>query len=270
MGVSIFKHTHDTPKRHTQFFSLINIFILNFALNENITPIELEDEARPIPTAIRTADPRMYAAVTAVALLALLATGTPRCGPVADAFRPPLHLGRNPVRKFARLALRALDENRPAPSSPAEASPPLSRNAAADGGEIDQVASALNAKLEQVEGTWYSDDFYGSHGREWVRVSAALTASGAAAAKATKITGDANVPAGCVTWRTAGWPAPGGGDVPAEVQVRADPGDPDGFSWVGGRLGLVARDRIVLSARFSPSFEARGTFHRLNKEEEGS
>mmetsp|Transcript_26839 Transcript_26839/g.53588 ORF Transcript_26839/g.53588 Transcript_26839/m.53588 type:complete len:229 (-) Transcript_26839:114-800(-) len=227
----------------------------------------------------------MATAKTAMALFALIVPsflmGISCCGLVADAFYPPTpsrsnflsreaaHIpslvSKETIRAATILELQAGDENQ---SLPTESSTVLKKDETNYKGKIDELVSALNEKLEQVEGMWYSDDFYGLHGREWVKVSATLVGSGTSAIVAVKITGDANVPSGCVTWKTLGWPALGGSDVPAEVQVRADPGDPNGFSWVAGRLVLVSRDQIVLSARFSPSFEASGTFHRLNREEE--
>ena len=42
---------------------------------------------------------------------------------------------------------------------------PLSVNTGAD-----TSRSPLLARLEAMEGFWYSDDFYGPHGREWVEV----------------------------------------------------------------------------------------------------
>ena len=42
---------------------------------------------------------------------------------------------------------------------------PLSVNTGAD-----TSRSPLLARLEAMEGFWYSDDFYGPHGREWVQV----------------------------------------------------------------------------------------------------
>ena len=35
---------------------------------------------------------------------------------------------------------------------------------------VDTSRSPLLERLEAMEGFWYSDDFYGPHGREWVEV----------------------------------------------------------------------------------------------------
>ena len=35
---------------------------------------------------------------------------------------------------------------------------------------MDTSRSPLLDRLEAMEGFWYSDDFYGPHGREWVQV----------------------------------------------------------------------------------------------------
>ena len=112
-----------------------------------------------------------------------------------------------------------------------------------------------------MEGMWYSDDFYGPHGREWVEVSATLVGAGTRSLVAVKVKGDANVPSGCKTWRTNGLPDVGGATVPAEVQVRENPNDPNGFSWVPASLSLVTEDRIELMVRWS-FFATSGTFHK--------
>ena len=107
----------------------------------------------------------------------------------------------------------------------------------------DEVASSpLLAKLEQMEGIWYSDDFYGSHGREWVEVRATLVGAGRPALVAVKAKGDANVPSGFETWRTTGGlPDVGGSEVPGEIQVRSNPNDPNGFSWIRGEARKGSR-----------------------------
>ena len=118
-------------------------------------------------------------------------------------------------------------------------------------------------KLEAMEGIWYSDDFYGPHGREWVEVRATLLGSGTSGGlEAVKVSGDANVPSGFITWRTRGLPDVGGSAVPAQTRVRADPTDPNGFSWVPGDLSLVSEDQIALSAIFPGLFRVSGTFHK--------
>lgn len=134
--------------------------------------------------------------------------------------------------------------------------------------EQDDLVDMVTSKLEELTGLWYSDDFYGAHGREWVKVSPTLVGETASSAlEATKVTGDPHVPAGCVTFRTDQWP--GVGDkVAAYIQVRADPNDPDGFSWLPGDLTLVAKDQILLGCFYNPFMRSEGTFHRETKEEE--
>lgn len=207
-------------------------------------------------------------------------------GSVVDAFQPqptlwsqrslsgraiifPGLLPKESTKAYSLLALQTGDENQ---LSPGEDSTTLDDDEDLYDNEddSDELVSALTDKLERVEGIWYSDDFYGPHGREWVTVSATLVGdTGASALVAVKITGDANVPSGRTTWRTRSWPELGGVNVvPAEIQVRADPNDPDGFSWVGGKLGFVSEGQIVLSASFSPLFETRGTFHKHNLDDD--
>lgn len=135
--------------------------------------------------------------------------------------------------------------------------------------EPDELGSALFAKLEGMEGIWYSDDFYGPHGREWVEVSATLVGAGTSALVAVKVSGDANVPSGYTTWRTKGLPDAGGGSVPAEIQVRADPNDPNGFSWMPGSLRLVSEEQIALTVMLSLFHQSSGTFHK-HKVSEGA
>ena len=134
---------------------------------------------------------------------------------------------------------------------------------------IDETErSPLLEKLENLEGIWYSDDFYGSHGREWVEVSATLLGSGTRALRAVKASGDDNVPAGFETWRTRGLPDVGGSDVPAEIQVRADVNDPDGFSWIRGSLSQTTVDKIQVTAIYSAIMRHTGTFYK-HKVDEG-
>ena len=135
--------------------------------------------------------------------------------------------------------------------------------------ERDPLFAALSERLEQMEGIWYSDDFYGPHGREWVEVSATLVGAGTSALVAVKVTGDANVPSGYQTWRTTGLPDVGGASIPAEVQIRANINDPNGFSWIPGSLVLVSKDKIVLTAFWSSNAATRGTFHK-HKIQEGT
>ena len=121
--------------------------------------------------------------------------------------------------------------------------------------------SPLLDQLEAMEGFWYSDDFYGIHGREWVEVSATLVGAGTSSLVAVKVKGDENVPSGKTTWRTRGLPEVGGTRLPAEIQVRANANDPNGFSWMPGSLVLVCEDEIRLSVRLGP-FEKSGTFYK--------
>ena len=113
--------------------------------------------------------------------------------------------------------------------------PPAPVRSLDDAADDEVASSPLLAKLEQMEGIWYSDDFYGNHGREWVEVRATLVGAGRPALVAVKAKGDANVPSGFETWRTTGGlPDVGGPEVPSEIQVRSNPNDPNGFSWIRG------------------------------------
>ena len=125
------------------------------------------------------------------------------------------------------------------------------------------LASPLLRQLQELEGIWYSDDFYGTHGREWVEVSATIIGpAGTRSLEAVKASGDDNVPAGFLTWRTRGLPTVGGGEVPAEVQVRSDVNDPNGFSFVPGSLSQQATDQIVVTVIYLGLGRHSGTFHR--------
>ena len=148
-----------------------------------------------------------------------------------------------------------------------ESSAQLTPSKVCSDSERDELTSGLLEKLEQMEGMWYSDDFYGPHGREWVQVSATLVGAGAAALVAVKVKGDANVPSGFTTWRTRGLPDVGGSAVPAEIQVRMDVNDPNGFSWIPGSLILVSDDQIAMSAFFGGGAAATGTFHKHKVED---
>jgi len=133
-----------------------------------------------------------------------------------------------------------------------------------DDDEYDELVDGLTQKLEAMEGLWYSDDFYSKDGREWVNLSAHLVgASATSALLAVKVTGDPNVPAGCVTWQTSSWPTEGGPGVSAEIQIRANPDDPDGFSWwLPGELSLINENQIQLTCRFTANSSGVGTFHQ--------
>ena len=134
----------------------------------------------------------------------------------------------------------------------------------------DEVVDSVTEKLEEMEGLWYSDDFYGPHGREWVQISAQLTLDGLTATTnlvAVKVTGDPNVPAGCVTFQTKQWPAMGE-TVQAQIQVRANPNDPDGFSWLPGELCMVAKDEIRLMCQYNMLMKGEGTCYKQNHDVE--
>lgn len=128
--------------------------------------------------------------------------------------------------------------------------------------DSDLASSSLMERLEQMEGIWYSDDFYGVHGREWVEVSATLVGAGTSALVAVKVSGDANVPSGYKTWQTRGLPDVDGPSVPAAIQVRQNVNDPNGFSWIPGSLLLLSADKIALTVTHSPLFTHSGTFHK--------
>ena len=135
--------------------------------------------------------------------------------------------------------------------------------------DVDELVDSLTEKMDDLEGLWYSDDFYGSHGREWVKVSATLVGEFATSALvATKVTGDLNVPAGCVTFQTKSW-AGVGTKVTAQIQVRADPKDPNGFSWLPGELTMIAKNEMRLLCYYSPFIASEGTFYKQTCDEEG-
>ena len=101
------------------------------------------------------------------------------------------------------------------------------------------------------------------------QVSATLIGAGTSSLVAVKVKGDANVPSGKTTWRTTrGLPEVGGPSLPAEIQVRADPKDPNGFCWVPGSLVLASEAEIRLTAQFG-DFRKTGTFHKHTVGEEG-
>ena len=122
-----------------------------------------------------------------------------------------------------------------------------------------ELGLSLVERLKQMEGIWYSDDFYGPHGREWVQVSATLVGAGTSALVAVKVSGDANVPSGYETWRTKGLPNVGGTSVPAEIRGRMNVNDPNGFFWAPGSLTLVSEEQIEVTVEGEPH---GGTFHK--------
>lgn len=94
--------------------------------------------------------------------------------------------------------------------------------------EADELVESVTQKVEERKGLWYSDDFFCPHGRECVTISARLVGETASnALVAVKVMGDPNE-----IFKTASWPSLGEA-VPAEIQVRADPIDPDGSSRQG-------------------------------------
>ena len=60
----------------------------------------------------------------------------------------------------------------------------------------------------------------------------------------------------------------GGPSLPAEIQVRADAKDPNGFTWVPGSLVLAETDQIRLTVQLG-DFEKTGTFHKHTVGEDG-
>ena len=138
-----------------------------------------------------------------------------------------------------------------------------------DGGdddERDELVDSVTSKLDDMEGLWYSDDFYGSHGREWVKVSATIV-SISSALVAVKVTGDPNIPAGCVTFQTESWPAIGSDKkVAAQIQIRADPNDPQGYSWIPGTLTLLNTTTILLVCYYNRSMKNSGLFYKEKEE----
>merc|ERR1712023_277512 len=137
----------------------------------------------------------------------------------------------------------------------------VGRSDTREGGRVRAGPLEFAQEIEEMEGIWYSDDFYGRHGREWVEVRATLVGAGSSALVAVKVSGDANVPSGCKTWRTRGLPSLGV-TVPAEVQVRMDVDDPNGFYWLPASLTLESKCRIALSVAHSAVFTHTGTFHK--------
>ena len=148
----------------------------------------------------------------------------------------------------------------------------------ADDDERDELVDSVTSKLDDMEGLWYSDDFYGSHGREWVKVSATIvpkqqqqqttsSVSVSSALVAVKVTGDPNIPAGCVTFQTESWPAIGSDKkVAAQIQIRADPNNPQGYSWIPGTLTLLNTTTILLVCYYNRSMKNSGLFYKEKEE----
>lgn len=121
------------------------------------------------------------------------------------------------------------------------------------------INSHSAVKMEQVEGRWYSDQLY--TGRQYVQVSA-IQVGTVTSLVAAKITGDENVPKGCITWKSLTWPAMGAGRVPAELQARSNPIDPLGFYFFPAFVSLVSRDEIVVSIQSSPTDFFTASFYK--------
>ncbi len=112
--------------------------------------------------------------------------------------------------------------------------------------------------IAQVCGKFSSSDFYGPGRHEVVEVFVETDEAGGQSLTARKITGDENVPAGYLSWRTKGLPLVSQGPVAADVQIRHDIRDPNGFSWKDGcTVEIPFEDRILVTAWGSP-----GTFLR--------
>ena len=131
-----------------------------------------------------------------------------------------------------------------------------------------QATAATAAEADQTfwARTWYSEDFYGGHGTEYVSVSVLCDEAGQLNLMARKVTGDPNVPCGRITWRTKGGiPVIGGPGVPFEMQVRDDINDVNAFHWISGtEVWAVSINEI--SAVMEDDWE--GTFHRQDPVED--
>mmetsp|Transcript_34544 Transcript_34544/g.39126 ORF Transcript_34544/g.39126 Transcript_34544/m.39126 type:complete len:194 (-) Transcript_34544:249-830(-) len=107
-----------------------------------------------------------------------------------------------------------------------------------------------------LEGIWKSDDFYGPHGCERVEIKIVDEKI-----VATKVTGDPNVPAGKVTWKTEAILDVGGYPTPGSVQVRADTADDHGYTWIDAIIYAKSDSRIMV---FVPACYSSGCFERLD------
>ena len=186
----------------------------------------------------------------------------------ADAFSHHRHLSTTNKCGLKKQIQRLRASEKRTDEQPAEILEEIEAYVDDDDDEKDDLVDAVTARLEEMSGLWYSDNFYGTHGREWVKVSATIVGETARSAlEATKVTGDPNVPAGCVTFRTGQWPGVGE-TVTAQIQVRANPDDPNGFSWLTGYLTLVANDQLMLACQYNLLMRSEGTFYREKKEGE--
>ena len=118
-------------------------------------------------------------------MVAIAAAIVPFCVPAAFCLRPSSHVARHELY-HSRETLTVQAGNALAPERCAEilaTSVHTSRSVVSmsmlDTPVLDQLGSQLSMdtspsplleRLEAMEGFWYSDDFYGPHGREWVQV----------------------------------------------------------------------------------------------------
>eukprot|EP00286_Rhodomonas_abbreviata_P005008 CAMPEP_0181322882 /NCGR_PEP_ID=MMETSP1101-20121128/19472_1 /TAXON_ID=46948 /ORGANISM="Rhodomonas abbreviata, Strain Caron Lab Isolate" /LENGTH=208 /DNA_ID=CAMNT_0023430839 /DNA_START=29 /DNA_END=655 /DNA_ORIENTATION=+ len=119
-----------------------------------------------------------------------------------------------------------------------------------------QQTLRMSSDSSALSGIWWSDDFYGPHGREYVEIGVDM-----GCLTATKVTGDANVPRGRVTWRTRGLPGVGS-TAGAEVQIRADPSDPNGFSWATGFECHVKSEKLIYLSGAFEGYPVSGHFEK--------
>lgn len=96
----------------------------------------------------------------------------------------------------------------------------------------------LPGESQTFAGHWRSD-FYGPMEEQRIEV-------GVDGLRAVKVTGDLNVPAGMVTWRTKGIPDVNG-SVDAWFRHREDPSDANGFYWEKAELKAVSQSELSLT-----------------------